>query len=670
MSGESSAPPEGIAEAASEGQLIAFLQDENNSGKPIVTRLRAHGRVIARVTDGIYRLPGSALRELIANAWDADATTVSIDTDAPRFSRITVRDDGEGMGYDTLAHVINSIGGSAKRRQEGLKLGISAPDNVEQTPGGRPFIGKIGIGLFSVSQLTRRFSIVTKRRGESYRLIANVVLRQHSEDPSDEDVPDDDDFFTGRVEIVREPAADPAAHGTDIILDSIKPAARDTLRSADRWRALDEVETARRAGNTESGSAAKLEAPIFHTGWISAINEEGTVTKFSARPKLPWEDTDEPNVRMAKLVEGVAAQFSLFDRPDLANTLDYYLAMVWQLGLSVPVPYVEKHPFDLTGRDRIRLFWIANEQRQQAVEVPIEDDENARDAILKWSKGRHRLKDGIGAGGAPMRVLVDRIELKRPISFKFISTGQRGLDRSMLMVGSYAPNLEKVPEALRGGKLAFEAYLFWNGRIIPKENNGSLVRIRGASGANFDETFFKYQVSEQTRLKQITAELFVSEGLDAALNIDRESFNFSHPHVRLTASWFHRALRQLTNKHKEISSRNLAGRKGEAAIGERSRLEEFTDNLWRLRQGEEPAPEVRIADDRARAHATRIDGGIAIPRNTIRQLSSLAPDEAIMRQAKAEALLKVLAAFGVLESRSVADQEQLVAAIFSVFYQD
>ena len=34
--------------------------------------------------------------------------------------------------------------------------------NPSLSPGGRRLIGKIGIGLFSVSQLTRHFQIITK----------------------------------------------------------------------------------------------------------------------------------------------------------------------------------------------------------------------------------------------------------------------------------------------------------------------------------------------------------------------------------------------------------------------------------------------------------------------------------------------------------------------------
>lgn len=664
-------PNDALPIARDEAELCAYLRDDANTGKPVETRLRADKRVIARVTDGIYRLPGSALRELIANAWDADAKNVSIETDAPRFSRITIRDDGLGMSHETLSHVIHCIGGSAKRRPEGKGLGITAPDNAERTPGGRPFIGKIGIGLFSVSQLTRRFTIVTKRKGESYRLIANVILRQHSEDPDINEGIEDDEYLSGKVEIIRERAVDPAAHGTDIILDAIKPSARDTLRSADKWRALDDLDRTRDAGSVEGATAAKLEPPAYHAGWLdAAANDPTDVPKFSRMPRLPWQPEDKPSERMAKLVEGVSQQFTHHNRPDLGNALDYYLAMIWQLGLSVPVPYVENHPFDLTTENSIRLFWLGNRDREPATEIEMMRGESVRQAVARWSGGKHQLHDGVGASGSPMRVIVDQIELKRPISFRYISASVRGLDRSILMVGDYAPDLNRVPIDLRGGRLGFEAYLFWNGRIIPKENNGVLVRIRGASGANFDENFFKYQVSEQTRLRQITSEIFVREGLDAALNIDRESFNFSHPHVRLTSSWLHRALRQLTNKHKDISAKALADRKGQDAVKSRDRLSVFADDVWRNEQGEEVPPEVELALDRTRAQAARNEGIIAFPAAVLPEMSTAKPGDAIRRRAQAEALLKVLAAFGILEDRPIAEQERLVRAIFSIFHQD
>lgn len=72
---------------------------------PAQTKLRTDERVLARVTDGIYRQPGSAIRELLSNAYDADATRVVIRTDRPRFQTITVEDDGRGMSPETVVHV-------------------------------------------------------------------------------------------------------------------------------------------------------------------------------------------------------------------------------------------------------------------------------------------------------------------------------------------------------------------------------------------------------------------------------------------------------------------------------------------------------------------------------------------------------------------------------------
>ena len=64
--------------------------------RPYRGKLETDERVLARITEGIYRQPASALRELVSNAYDADATEVVILTDAPRFGQITVRDNGRG----------------------------------------------------------------------------------------------------------------------------------------------------------------------------------------------------------------------------------------------------------------------------------------------------------------------------------------------------------------------------------------------------------------------------------------------------------------------------------------------------------------------------------------------------------------------------------------------
>jgi hypothetical protein len=239
----------------------------------------------------------------------------------------------------------------------------------------------------------------------------------------------------------------------------------------------------------------------------------------------------------------------------------------------------------------------------------------------------------------------------------------------MLFVGRYAPNLQKIDPGERGGELALEGYLFWNGRVVPKENNGVLIRIRGASGALFDPTFFKYQVSEQTRLRQITAELFIRRGLDAALNIDRESFNFSHPHVQLVALWLHRAIRQLTNKHKDLSQRLRTERRREDAAAVHDQITQHSAEVWSQRHSVEPMPEVAIELDRERAQAAREEGYITLVRADLPSLAVTAPEpQRRDRDTKAQALVRVLAAYDVLSDRPYDEQQELVEAILRVFF--
>src|SRR5262249_43331632 len=151
------------------------ITENLDTGRISEATLSTDDRVLARITDGIYRQPALAFRELIANAYDADAENVYIETDWPRFGKISVRDDGNGLTIESLASLINHIGGSPKRTKAGVSLGMVNRTDPSLSPGGRRLIGKIGIGLFSVAQLTRHFQIITKVINSSHRLVAEVT---------------------------------------------------------------------------------------------------------------------------------------------------------------------------------------------------------------------------------------------------------------------------------------------------------------------------------------------------------------------------------------------------------------------------------------------------------------------------------------------------------------
>lgn len=647
-------------------KLSEWLGNTKHEGQHVRTLLKTNDRVIARVTDGIYRQPASALRELISNAWDADATKVTILTDAPRFSRIYIRDDGAGMSYKTLSRLLHNIGGSAKRREEGRSLGVTSTEDLERTPKGRLLIGKIGIGLFSVSQLSRRFRIITKVAGEQYRLSAEVHLRAYSEDADDASEADDT-FHNGEVVITREHTNDIEAHGTDIVLDEVKPRVRDLLRDSDRWRALDEKKKAEREGDRDTALSIRATEPLLHSGWITErISDDTSADVFERPPILPWGVDDPAECRMGKLMDALEAETTRKTRPDLHESLDAYLEMLWKLALSSPVRYVDRHPFDLTSDDQIRLFWISNEQRGQATEIELLAQERVRDAVKRAVKGAPTLQSGEDDPVGGFTVIVDGVELRRPIRFQFIQPERRSLDRALLFVGQYAPNLAPVPKNRRGGFFELEGYLYWNGRIVPKDNNGVLVRIREAGSGLFDPTFFQYQISEQTRLRQISSELYILRGLDAALNIDRESFNFAHPHVQLLNSWLHRSIRQLTNRHKDLSARKRAERQNEGYAARRDALEQFTIDLWSKRHGSESPPEITFEANPDRAKAARQQGLISFARNEMSTLAERSSDSP-QRNAQAKAVATVLSAYGLLDDLSFEEQQEIIDAILTVF---
>lgn len=527
------------------------LNQAIESGQSVTATLMTDERVFARITDGIYRDPASAIRELIANAYDADATEVRVETDCPRFSKISVRDNGRGLTKETLAHVICHIGGSLKRTRDGQKHQISSSADPSKSFAGRPLIGKLGIGLFSVSQITHHVVIISKTKGSNKRIYCDILLMPQSEAILEKE--EGQKFVTGEVTIKFIDAEDLDSQGTEVLLLDLRDHVRESLLSKMTWTAVrekrerdaaaenDSIEDILESSDDFEGNFVVTE-PIYHIGEIDV--ESGSVL---TEENLPWENNEAPERKFKSLVEKVST-ISDPERsskgPSIQDHLDSYLRMLWVLSLSLPLPYINKHPFQLEKGENIKLYQIDNKARGSAVEITLDSKKHVAEKYSFKSTIEHEL---------PFEVYVDNVQLRRPLKYGDFTLLDHAISQPLMFIGKAKPDLSDVPEKYRGGELEFEAYIYWNKKVAPKEHNGVLIRINGASGTLFDESFLKYQISEQTRLRQITAEIFVVKGLDAALNIDRESFNISHPHYIILKNWLHSALRQLMNKHKNLS---------------------------------------------------------------------------------------------------------------------
>lgn len=640
-----------------EQALVKRIRASHGPDSVVPTTLKTDDRVIARVTDGIYRQPGSALRELISNAYDADATRVVIKTDAPRFERISVEDDGHGMEPEALAHLLLHIGGSAKRNELGSTLGVTDARDSSLSPGGRRLIGKIGIGLFSVSQLTHTFQIITKVKGDDHRTIATVALRQYADEDALPAQDGENKFESGKVNIWREKAADTEIHGTTIVLTSIRPQARDTLRSRDIWSVIEQNEA-----QPEAEERQAIEPPRFHIGRVDSTGDVLTETggRLSA---LPWEKGDPPDEAFAKLVQSVwsEAEHST-PNPQLDRIFDYYLRMVWQLSLAVPLPYVDGHLFDMDLDSWAQAFTLSNLPKGSAEKVEVAG------APLRKKLG---LKDPVGRIGK-FDVFFDDLRLARPIKFKGLPATNNALKTPLVFIGKCREEFKKVPRALSGGPLAFEAYLFWTPRVAPVEHQGSLVRIHGSSGTLFDATFMRYQVSEQNRLRQITCEIFVSEGLDSALNIDRESFNHAHPHSVYLTKWLHSALRQLASAQKRVASDIRGHTRDENKGAAVTTIQSVANNVWK-QEADDPGARPPAIELSATGRKSEAAGEAYVYSRTAivperprgAQTAKTKARNEILEE-KLKAVAQVLASFGLLDAVPKRKQEKLLRAIYEI----
>ncbi|WP_110241658.1 ATP-binding protein [Nocardioides gilvus] len=634
---------------------VLGLFDSASTSSPLATVLKTDERVLARVTDGIYRHPASALRELIANAYDADATRVTIRTDRPRFERITVDDDGIGMSQETLLHLLYHIGGSAKRTQLGTRLGMTSPGNARLSPGGRPLIGKIGIGIFSVAQLTQSFQIVTKQRGDSHWNVASVVLKQYSDsspvegtngDSEEDDLDGSDatEYEAGKVLVWRQEAADIEVQGTSIILTSMRPQTRETLRSQDVWEAVE---------NSETDTGRKLQPPKYHIGAMQS-GSESLLQRVgdNATSALPWHRSDAQSEAFERLVSSVwNAIYEGEPNPRLDRLFDYYLEMAWHLALAVPLPYVKKHPFELDATDNTIFYRLTNSGRQaERLDVP------AASSVREVAE----LGDAV-ADVAGFQVFLDDLELKRPLNMTDLPPTQNSLRQPILFAGSFREEFDGIDPELSGGPLAFQSYFMWAPKIAPVESQGVLIRVNEASGTSFDPDFLLYPVTERQRMAQITCEIFITEGFDGALNIDRESFNFAHPHVVALTRWVHRSLRTVIAEQKRLGKAARTRKRAADMSAQAERAQDIIDELWLRVRGEDAgAPEVTFSSTgRAEAEGIRLD-----PDKVLGDFSGANwIERRIAEQLKIGSIARLLDAYELLDDLKQEDRDELLASV-------
>jgi hypothetical protein len=437
-----------------------------------VAKIRVHEKALAHLSRGLYRSPASALRELVSNAWDANATEVRIDTGAPTFAQVSVSDNGVGFTADDFVRLMDGgIGNSEKRPK------------IEELINGRQLIGRLGIGMLGIAQICGGFSITSRTAdGAAFR----AVIRLY-----------------------------------DLIKERLDRDDESVVRAAGEPNAATEVDV----GEYDIDRA--FDASDVGVGTTILTNDVHPTFVYSfhstyERPPLKW----------GEVIRRTAAKHTLQELGD-------YWRLIWELAASCPVPYV--------GPNALPEHVVESEQRRLT--------------------------------GYDFRVFVDGIELRKPAA----------LSKNP---GGYT--IQRIPEqTVRafGRDVTFHGYiLVQEGKQLkPDELRGIMIRVKEVGIGLYDPSMLDYRYNEGPRSRWVTGEIFVTTGLEDALNIDRDSFNRFHPEFRVVQKRVHSILRDniFPAVYKQIEVRSA--RRARERASERDRaltdvLEEHTDTTVRVRR--------------------------------------------------------------------------------------
>lgn len=160
-------------------------------------KFKTRARLMEQLGEQLIKNENVAILELIKNAYDANATKVTVglfELDNPKRGHISIVDNGEGMDLDTVLNVWLEIGTDNKKKkiEEAKKTGLAS---------GRLPLGEKGIGRFGAHKLGNIIEMVT-RRDTSKEVVVSIDWRVFRDYDYLDEVPievveRDPELFTG-----------------------------------------------------------------------------------------------------------------------------------------------------------------------------------------------------------------------------------------------------------------------------------------------------------------------------------------------------------------------------------------------------------------------------------------------------------------------------------------
>jgi hypothetical protein len=437
---------------------------------------------VIRELSGIYKPFVKAFKELISNAYDADATTITVSV-ARDFSTIDIRDDGIGLTPVEFRRDFARLGGSTAWQNHGL------------SPGGRQRIGYKGIGFLAVARYCNRMEVESR------------VLRPHRD--------------TVRLASAR----------------------RHSLEVAEAFKKLipEELLQSRLRVHGVSAVARRYLQPL-RSGYDYVLRD-GTIVLRSARARNHHGQFEvRYSIDCRDLILRASVDFdyllSLERKADLQLLENFCDVRVAEARADAPKGTLVR----LEGlKDFVVRDLAAARRRGKGWNI---GSQSGREQFL-WRLARAApIVDGVPGERtlpAPMSKL---LSIQAKAKFPRLIVRWRGeapvdLTREIAFPkGATAGDEGIIPFDVREGGLRAVGYLVAQGQVLyPAELRGIAVRVRNV--AIGDPSFFGLERTlagaRKAALSQISGEIMVLDGLDSAdaINPGRESFYEENMHFQV-----------------------------------------------------------------------------------------------------------------------------------------
>ena len=448
--------------------------------------IRVNEKILLEIGGGIYSSVAGAIKELVNNAFDADAEQVVISTGYPYFDEIQVLDTGHGMSLERFKMAMVSIGNSMKDTID--------PSRVTSKHK-RPIIGRLGIGLMALSQICDKAIIESQEPGAKTKFTALINFSQLRRNR----------YTRTGLSVLSSQYGGAKAIRHQLEQDELAPERREELKlrlklalEADKVRQMKEVDLEK----THLGYCAFMpELPAL------PYVQGTTVTLLGIRPEIRRALTGEerPTGPLKGLDwEEYLSEVDDWSWPELRKRLQTetdgltyqalpsYHQFLYELALMSPVPYEDDAPISI------------------------------RPDILQEKK--RALK------GFKFSVIVDNRDLYKPQLLPSASLAKE--DEPLKEGEDYIIHQIHFNDDIDGSQLRYEGYLYWQRtENKPSALRGIQLYIRNAGIGLYDQTLLNFsKVNSTLQVGQLSGEIYVERGLERALKLDRQSFRETDPH--------------------------------------------------------------------------------------------------------------------------------------------